>query len=178
MTKIIKKKSHGTGKFKRKDFAKIGKNVVIEKGVLVFHPENVEIGNNIYIGHSTILKGYYNKNRMIIKDGVWIGQQCFFHSAGGIEIGKNVGIGPHVIILTSYHDIDGDIEVPIIHRNIKFKKVIIEDGCDIGAGAIILPGAIIGKGAQIGAGAVVSKNVKSYSVVAGVPAKILRYRKK
>jgi acetyltransferase-like isoleucine patch superfamily enzyme len=176
MKKAIWRKSYGNGKFRKKDFFKIGKNVVIEKGVLVFHPENIELGNNIYIGHNTILMGYH-KNKMIIKDNTWIGQQCFLHSAGGLEIGEAVGIGPGVIILTSYHDLDENINIPIIHSKIKFKKVIIEDSCDIGAGSIILPGVKIGKGAQIGAGSVVTKNVRPYAVAAGVPAKFLRYRK-
>ncbi len=83
-------RSHGSGQFKRMQFAHLGQGVVIEVGVLVFHPENIEIGNEVYIGHNTILKGYYN-NKMIIGSGTWIGQQCFFHSAGGITIGQNVG---------------------------------------------------------------------------------------
>lgn len=74
-------KSHGNGFFKEDDFKKIGKNVIFEDNVLVFHPENIEIGNNVYIGHNTILKGYY-RNAMIIGDDTWIGQFCFFHSAG------------------------------------------------------------------------------------------------
>jgi len=94
--------SHGSGKFKREDFKKIGDNVIFEEDVLVFYPENIEIGNNIYIGHNTILKGYY-KNKMKIGDHTWIGQGCFFHSAGGIKIGKAVGIGPKVKILTYVH---------------------------------------------------------------------------
>ena len=174
MKKIIKRKSHGTGRFKRKDFYKIGRNVVIEEGVLVFHPGNIEIEDSVYIGHNTILKGYY-KNKMIIGSSTWIGQQCFFHGAGGIEIGKNIGIGPGVTILTSFHTEEG-IEKSILHSRIEFQKVIIEDDSDIGAGTIILPGVKISKGTQIGAGAVVTKNTKSYSVVAGVPAKLLKMR--
>ena len=54
----------------------------------------------------TILKGYY-KNRMVIRSGAWIGQQCFLHSAGGLTIGHNVGIGPGVKIITSFHGEEG-----------------------------------------------------------------------
>jgi acetyltransferase-like isoleucine patch superfamily enzyme len=169
-------KSHGNGSFKRKDFNKIGKNVVFEKGALVFHPENIDIGNNVYIGHYSMLKGYY-KGRFIIGNNVWIGQNCFFHSAGSIIIGNDVGIGPGVYILTSAHDIS-NINLPILHSPIISKKVAIEDGADIGTCAIILPGVTIGKGAQIGAGAVVTKDVKPFSVVAGVPAKLLKTRGK
>jgi acetyltransferase-like isoleucine patch superfamily enzyme len=167
-------KTHGDGSFAVKDFKKIGENVIFEKGVLVFHPENISIGNNVYIGHNTILKGYY-KNEMVIGDHTWIGQGCFLHSGGGIEIGKAVGIGPMVKIITSVHRED-DFSKPLIFCDYEFGKVIIEDGCDIGVSAIILPGVKIGEGSIIGASSVVTKDVEPYTVAAGIPAKVLRNR--
>jgi acetyltransferase-like isoleucine patch superfamily enzyme len=167
-------KSHGNGSFSIDQFKRIGENVIFETDVLVFHPETISLGNNIYIGHQTILKGYY-KDEFVIEDGTWIGQQCFLHSAGGIHIGKNVGIGPGVKIISSTHGEDG-IDIPVLHSRLVFKEVIIEDDADIGVGSIILPGVVIGKGALVGAGAVVTKNVKPYSVVAGIPAKLIRMR--
>jgi len=168
-------KTHGDGQFSLEDFKKIGENVIFERGVLVFHPENISIGNNVYIGHNTILKGYY-KNEMVIGDHTWIGQACFLHSGGGIEIGRAVGIGPTVKIITSVHRED-DLSKPLIFCDFEFGKVVIEDGCDIGVGAIILPDVRIGKGSIIGAGSVVNKDVEPYTIVAGVPAKVLRRRK-
>lgn len=168
-------KSHGTGEFKNSQFAKLGENVVFETGVLVFHPENIEIGDNVYVGHNTILKGYF-QNKMIIGSGTWIGQQCFFHSAGGLTIGQNVGIGPSVNIITSKHVEDG-LDKPILHSPIEVAPVVIEDDCDIGVNATILPGVKIGKGAQVGAGAVVTQSVDDYTVVAGVPAKVIKLRR-
>lgn len=167
--------SHGTGEFSPSQFARLGQNVVFETGVLVFHPENIEIGSNVYVGHYTILKGYY-KNKMIIGDGTWIGQQCFFHSAGGLTIGCNVGIGPGVKIVTSSHGLD-ELDKPILHSTIHFAPVVIGDDCDVGVGAIILPGVRIGRGAQVGAGAVVASDVEDYAIVAGVPARVVRMRK-
>jgi acetyltransferase-like isoleucine patch superfamily enzyme len=169
-------KSKGKGKFKRSDFKKIGKDVVFEDGVRVFHPENITIGDGAYIGHDTVLEAYH-KNEMIIGGGTWIGHGCFFHSAGGIRIGKAVGIGPGVKILTSVHK-EGPLSKPIIHNRLDFGGVVIEDGSDIGMGAIILPGITIGKGAQVGAGAVVTKDIDPFTVVAGNPARVLRKRKK
>ena len=166
--------SHGSGRFELTQFAKLGQGIVIEPGVLAFHPENIEIGDDVYIGHYTILKGYH-QNKMIIGSGTWIGQQCFLHSAGGLTIGHNVGIGPAVKIITSYHAEEG-VHVPIMHSRIEFAPVVIEDDCDIGIGAIILPGVTIERGAQVGAGAVVTRHVEPYAVVAGVPARILRMR--
>jgi acetyltransferase-like isoleucine patch superfamily enzyme len=167
--------THGTGKFTRRSFASVGQDVVFEAGVLAFHPKNISIGNNVYIGHYTILKGYH-KNKFVIGDNVWIGQGCFFHSAGGITIGNDVGIGPGVKVVTSAHRLD-ETTKPILHSAVEFAPVVIEDGCDIGVGAILLPGVRIGRGAQVGAGAVVTADVAPYAVVAGVPAKVLRKRK-
>ncbi len=167
-------KSHGSGKFLPNDFKIIGEEVCIEEGVLIFHPETIELGSKIYIGHNSILKGYYNST-MKIGSGTWIGQACFFHSGGGISIGQNVGIGPSVKILTSFHSEEG-IAKPILHSKLIFKEVIIEDDSDIGINSVILPGVKIGKGAQIGAGSVVTKDVEAYSVVAGVPAKLIKMR--
>jgi len=167
-------KSHGTGLFELSQFRRVGQDVVFEPGVLVFHPENIEIEDNVYIGHYSILKGYYT-NKMTIGSGTWIGQQCFFHSAGGLTIGCNVGIGPGAKILTSSHAFD-DPGIPILHSRIEFAPVVIGDDCDIGVGAIILPGVTIGRGVQVGAGAVVTESVGDYQVVAGVPAVVLRKR--
>ncbi len=141
---------------------------------MVFHPENVHLGRNVYVGHRAILKGYY-KNELRIGDETWIGQQCFFHSAGGIAIGARVGIGPGVRILTSQHREAGR-QTPILFSPVDFAPVVIEDDADIGVGATILPGVRIGRGAQIGAGAVVSRDIPAYAVAAGVPAKVLRFR--
>jgi acetyltransferase-like isoleucine patch superfamily enzyme len=80
-----------------------------------------------------------------------------------------------VKIITSYHDGE-DTSMPIIHTPILFEPVVIEDDADIGTGAILLPGVTVGKGAQVGAGAVVSRNVDSYTVVGGVPARVIRRR--
>jgi len=61
-------------------------------------------------------------------------------------------------------------------RNQSYQKVIIKNDVWIGANSVIMPGVTIGNGAIIGAGAVVTKNVPDYAIVAGVPAKIIKYR--
>ncbi|MCX5841051.1 MAG: acyltransferase [Deltaproteobacteria bacterium] len=166
--------THGTGLFEKHQFRKLGRHVVFEAGVLVFHPETISIGDNVYIGHNTILKGYH-ENELLIGDHTWIGQGCFFHSAGGIRIGEAVGIGPMVKVISSQHR-RNDPSKPILFQDIEFQRVVIESGSDIGMGAIILPGIIIGEGAVVGAGSVVTREVPPYAVVAGNPAAIIRYR--
>lgn len=166
--------SHGTGAFERADFRRIGEHVIFEPGVLVFHPAQISIGTNVYVGHYAILKGYH-RNEMVIGDNVWIGQQCFFHSAGGLTIGNNVGIGPGVRIHTARHQELGR-EVPIVFAPVEDGPVVVEDDSDLGIGSTILPGVRIGRGAQVGAGAVVTHDVPPYAIAAGVPARVLRYR--
>jgi acetyltransferase-like isoleucine patch superfamily enzyme len=167
-------RSHGPGQFQLGDFRSRGAHLVIEDGVLVFHPENIAVGNNVYVGHRTILKGYH-QNALVIGDDVWIGQDCFFHAAGGITIGSRVGIGPRVSVLTSQHGEEGR-GVPILFSDLEFAHVLIADDCNIGLGATILPGVTIGRGAQVGAAAVVTRDVPAYAVVAGSPARVLRER--
>jgi acetyltransferase-like isoleucine patch superfamily enzyme len=168
-------RSHGTGAFAPGDLARCGTGVVFEVGVLVFHPENVEIGDDVYVGHYAILKGYY-KNRLVVGDRSWIGQQCFLHAAGGIRIGVRVGIAPGVKVLTSRHELPPDPATPIMDGALAFAAVVLDDGCDIGVGATILPGVTVGRGAQIGAGAVVTRDVPPGAVAAGVPARVIGSR--
>src|SRR5688572_14950984 len=96
------RRSHGTGEFEREQLKRCPASVVLEPGVLVFHPENVSLDEDCYIGHYAILKAYY-KNELVVGRGSWIGQAAFLHSAGGITIGADVGIGPHACLLTSVH---------------------------------------------------------------------------
>ncbi|HJL05463.1 MAG TPA: acyltransferase [Polyangiaceae bacterium LLY-WYZ-15_(1-7)] len=170
----MRHRSHGTGAFEPDDLATCGEDCVFEAGVLIFHPENVHLGRNVYVGHQAILKGYH-RSSMRIGDESWIGQQCFFHSAGGLEIGARVGVGPAVKILTSRHAEAGR-RTPILFSPIETAPVVIEDDADLGVGAIVLPGVTIGRGAQIGAGAVVAEDVPPFAVAAGVPARVLRLR--
>ncbi len=169
-----KRKSHGDGTPDISKLKSLGEGVVLEKGVRIFHPENVSIGGNVYIGHNTFIKAYF-KNEIVIGDDTWIGQDCFIHGGGGVTIGDAVGIAPCVKILSSYHE-EEDLDKPLIFCDTLFGKVIIEDGCDIGIGSTILPGKTIGKGSIIGAGSVVTKDVEPFMVVAGNPARAIRRR--
>ena len=127
-----------------------GNNVNIEKGA-VFTPE-VSIGNNSGIG---------------INCELW----------GEIIIGDDVMMGPEIVIYTSGHS-HKRVDLPMIKQGgDECKKVIINDDCWIGRRAIIMPGVTIGKGSIIGAGAVVTKDVPEYSIVGGVPAKVIKNRK-
>ena len=164
-------KSHGSGQFSLDQFKKLGKDVVFEPGCLVFHPDTIEIGDEVYVGHYAILKGYY-RGTMRIGSRTWIGQGAFLHAAGDITIGEGVGIGPRAMILTSVHE-EGTPQRPVMEGELVFARVVVEDGADIGVGAILLPGVTVGDGAIVAAGAVVTRDVPAGARVAGVPARAI-----
>lgn len=110
--------------------------------------------NNIYIGKDTI-----------------IGQRAFLDGRDKLTIGDHTDIASEVMIYNSHHDIDND-NFEAITKPVKIGSYVF-----IGPRAIILPGVSIGDGAVVAAGAVVTKDVNSGDVVAGVPAKFVRKRK-
>lgn len=80
-------------------------------------------------------------------------------------------------IHTSYHNFT-ELEKPIRLQGLSHKKVTIEDDVWIGTQISILPGVTIGRGSVIGAGAVVTKDTPPYSVAVGMPAKVIKDRRK
>jgi acetyltransferase-like isoleucine patch superfamily enzyme len=167
-------RTDGTGRFELSELGAIGSGCVIEEGVLVFNPAHVLLGDDVYLGHRTMLKGD-TRGELRIDSGAWIGQDCYFQSAGGIHIGARAGIGPRVMAITSTHA-ETAPPAAIIDAPLEFAPVRIGAGADVGMGALLLPGADIGEGAQIGAGAVVAGPVTAGAVAAGVPARMLRLR--
>ena len=137
------------------------------------------IGTKVSIGHSFICD--YGCN-IHIGNNVTVNTGCTFVDCNKITIGNNVLIAPNVQIYTATHPVDlnerlapveTDDGVDYIRRTFAL-PVMIEDGCWIGGGVIILPGITIGKGSVIGAGSVVTKNIPPDSLAAGNPCKVIR----
>ena len=113
-----------------------------------------------------------------IGDNTYIGEFNNIRAAGGyIEIGNNCLISQHISIVASGHNYDKKSLISKQGWNTNKRNVIIKDDVWIGANSVILPGCIIETGAVIGAGSIVTKNVPPYAIVAGNPAKIIKYRK-
>jgi acetyltransferase-like isoleucine patch superfamily enzyme len=86
-----------------------------------------------------------------------------------------VGWGPGARVLGSQHA-GLPPDVPIVQTDLRVEPVRIRAWADIGVSAVILPGVTVGKGAIVGAGAVVTADVADFSIVAGVPARFMRWR--
>ena len=151
-----------------------GHGVRIGLGVLLLHPHTFEIGDAVFLGNQTFLQGRHD-GRCAIGAHTWIGPQSYF-DCRDLEIGEYVGWGPGARALGSQHT-GRPADVPIIQTDLEIQSTRIGAWADIGVNAVILPGVTVGQGAVVGAGAVVTADVPDYAIVAGVPAKLLRYRK-
>ena len=111
-----------------------------------------------------------------------IGRFCVINALGGIILGDYSGIGPFVQIMSSTHNFRKEkitgLPIGLSPRPLETAPVIIEKHVWVGAGTIILPGVRIGENAIIAAGATVIKDVPAFSMVAGVPAKIVWQKSK
>ena len=103
----------------------------------------------------------------------------FYCTKASLTIGKNVIFGPKPTIITGDHRIDV-VGSNIIEKTEKLPEndlpVIIEDDVWIGANVTILKGVTIGKGSVVAAGSIVTKSCHPYSIIGGVPAKLIRHR--
>ena len=92
---------------------------------------------------------------------------------GPVIIGSHVNLAQGITITALNHNFN-DSEKRIDQQGISTKEVVLEDDIWVGANAVILPGVTIGKHAVVAAGAIVTKDVPPHSLVAGVPAKVIR----
>lgn len=160
------------------DNVHLARGVYLDEGVYLHAcPNGIHLGENTLVMHHAELHVY--NFREMPNAGIWmgrdglIGEFCVIRGGGGVHIGDRVYLSPMVHIYPSNHVFD-DPEVPFIEQGITCQGVTIEDDCWIGAMVVILDGVTIGRGSVVAAGAVVTRSVPARSVVAGVPARIIR----
>jgi acetyltransferase-like isoleucine patch superfamily enzyme len=128
------------------------------------------IGKEIDASTIIFVPFYTNFGKFItIGKNVFINHACSFLDMGGITIEDNVLIGPKVNLVTENHPLNTTDRKTLI-----CKPIVIKRNAWIGAAATILPGVTIGENSVVAAGAIVTKNVPDNTVVAGVPAKIVK----
>lgn len=151
-----------------------GSNLEVGPGVVIRHPETMELGDCVFLGAQAILLGRFD-GTCKIGSHVWIGPQAYL-DARNLVMEDYVGWGPGAKILGSVHSGD-PTDAPIITTDLLIKPVVIGRGADIGVNAVVLPGVRVGANSIVGAGAVVNRDVPNDSIVAGVPARVLRMRR-
>ena len=129
-------------------------------------------GQHIRIGEMVSLKF---PERISLGHHVRLNTMAYLDGSGGITIGDHVGIGPGAQIYSINHVYQA-VDRLYEEQGYEFGEVIIEDDVWVGGGAVILAGVKVGRGSVVAAGAVVTKDTEPYSVVAGVPARVVRRR--
>lgn len=121
-------------------------------------------------------KAYFGDgSRLKVGDRSQIGQNC--RLGGSVSIGSDVLMGPDVVVMATSHEFS-DLAIPINLQGESLEQpVIIGDDVWVGTRVIILPGVSIGSHSVVAAGAVVTKSVEPFSIVGGVPAKVIGIRK-
>jgi acetyltransferase-like isoleucine patch superfamily enzyme len=138
----------------KRSLAAFGSGSYLHKRASLRSPENISIGCNVSIGPDNRLWASPNAKLMI---------------------GDNVLLGPNVVIVTSNHG-SAIRDVPIVDQPWEERDVHIGAGSWLGANVVVLPGITIGEHSIVAAGAVVTKDVAPYSVVGGIPAKLITMR--
>ena len=129
------------------NFATVEDNVVTGRDCV--------IGSNAWIGRGTIMG-----DNVRVQHGVFIARNSV--------LGSDIFLGPYAILCDDARPKAGNTAY-------KAEPPVLEDGCSLGAGCIILPGVRIGKGATVGAGAIVTKDVEPNTLVVGNPARAVAH---
>jgi acetyltransferase-like isoleucine patch superfamily enzyme len=156
----------------------LGNGSYIDQGVYLHAcPRGISIGRNSLVMHGSILHVY--NFRDLPHAGIWVGDDSLIgelnviRGQGGVRIGNRVYTSPMVQLVAVNHRFD-DVSRPFVDQGITAQGITIEDDVWIGSGAVVTDGVTIGKGAVVAAGAVVTRDVPPYTVVGGVPARVLR----
>lgn len=140
-------------------------------------PGGIELGENTIVMHGAVLhvynfRGLPQAHIKIGRDSL-VGEYSVIRGQGGVDIGDRVYTSPFTQIIAVNH-VFNDPERPFVDQGITAEGIVIEDDVWLGAGAVITDGVRVGKGSVVAAGAVVTKDVPPFTVVGGVPAKVIK----
>ena len=160
------------------DQIRLGHGVYLDqRSYLHATPQGIEIGARTLVMHGAVLHVYNFRDiphsRISIGKDCLIGEYSVIRGQGGVEIGDRVYTSPHTQIIAVNH-VFVDPNIPFVEQGITAQGIVIEDDVWLGSGAIVTDGVRVGKGAVIAAGAVVSQDVPPHTVVAGVPARVVK----
>ncbi len=167
----------------KSEFNNIGANSCIQQPYHIFNPKYISIGDNfrsLYNLRVEAIDKYYDQTfepKIIIGNNVQFNSDCHIGAIDRVTIGNNVLIASKVFISDHSHGTSEKLDLDIYPERRKLISkgpVIINDSVWIGEGACVLSGVTVGKNSIIGSNSVVNKNVPPYSIVAGIPAKVIK----
>lgn len=129
-----------------------GEAVAVYSNTYILNPQNLELGSNVTIQPMT-----------------------YIEASGGVKIGSDTSLAHGVSIMSETHN-TSDKEIPFKNQGMTYKPVVIGEDTWVGAKVTIMAGVTIGNKAIVGANSVVTKDVPDYAVVAGAPARVIKYR--
>ncbi|MBE7535304.1 MAG: acyltransferase [Anaerolineales bacterium] len=164
-------------------YISVGANFVAEDYCEIqgLSKEGIIFGKQVTLGRFSMIRpsGYYGREIGVglkIGDYSNIGAYCYIGCGGGVQIGNHVMMSPRVGLHSENHNFD-QLGTPMKDQGVVRNGIVIEDDCWLASGCVILSGVHLGRGSIVAAGAVVTKDVPPYSVVAGVPAKVIKQRR-
>lgn len=153
---------------------KFRKGHFVHKSAKLSAKNLIELKNRAEISEYVIIKTF--DNPVIVGRYSQVGPFTVIYGGSGVIIGDNVMIAPHCMIVGGNHDFK-QLDKPIrFAGNISKGPIIIEDNVWIGANCTIADGVRVGKDAVVAANSFVNRDVEPYSIVGGVPAKIIGRR--
>ncbi len=154
--------------------SRIGARSRVDPGVRIDMPQQVTLGTRVHLERGVWLKIVDRGAVVSIGDSTFLGRDTEIDASVSVRIGAHVLVAPRVFITDHVHNTAAGRLIDT--QGLSSRPVRIGDDVWLGAGVIVLPGVSIGEGAVVGAGAVVTGDVLANAVVAGVPARLLRYR--
>lgn len=160
------------------DHIHLGAGSYLDQGVTIHAcPAGVRLGARSMVMQGSVLHVYNFRDLpragIRIGEDSLIGEMNVIRGQGGVTIGDRVYTSPMVQLIAVNHVFD-DPHVPFVSQGITAQGIVVEDDVWIGSGAVITDGVRVGRGAVVAAGAVVTEDVPPHTVVAGIPAKVIR----
>ena len=158
-----------------------GRGVTLERGSIIdgLSRNGIRLGDNVVVGAYSVIRASSPCN---VGEGVRIGSNSavdaysFIGASGFVSIGDNVIMGQHVSFHAENHNYDRT-DVPIKNQGGRRLGIVVEDDCWVGSNTTLLDGCHVGRGCVIAAGSVVKGEIPPFSIIAGIPARVLRSRR-
>lgn len=158
-------------------FKSVGSNVFLSRKASIYCAAEISIGDNVRIDDFCILSG-----QITIGSNIHISAYVALYGAMGITLEDFTGISPRSTIYSAMDDFSGDFLIGPIHpegtTNVTGGEVVLKRFVQIGCNSVIFPNITIGEGTVVGAMSLVRSSLPCWGIYAGVPARLIRPRKK